>query len=247
MIWTERPFRCDGVSPNLSQSAPPTFLKITLAVHFQNATVGFLQPIEDPITISFAALLFAHNDRQNVSLVCPLLPFCSPFLSLSTSLYLTLSVSEHVILSFYSHPSPFPRSTPTSMSGGNERRGGGKLQDSVYFSRIIEICLDANGISCLPKCLNISQTQTCTQKFACEFKQKAFGRDDAWGVYAVLTHLPLARVCIRRGRLSSTLAHMANLDVSLSPPRRWSCGLPAHTRPSWRSCLLASRFISRPL
>lgn len=43
----------------------------TLVGHFQNATVDFLQPIEDPITISFAALPFAHNDRQNVSLVCP--------------------------------------------------------------------------------------------------------------------------------------------------------------------------------
>ena len=40
---------------------------------------------------------------------------------------------------------------------------------------------------------------------------------------------------------------MANLDVSLSPPRRWSAWLPAHTRPSWRSCLLASCFISHTL
>lgn len=81
--------------------------KTTLAIHFQNATVGFLQPIEDPITISLAALLFAHNDRQNVSLVCPLLP---SLLSshLGPHLFLTLSVSEHVILLF-DPPRPHPR------------------------------------------------------------------------------------------------------------------------------------------
>lgn len=147
---------CHQLCHNLSLSLPQT----TLAGHFQNATVGFLQPIEDPITISFAALLFAHNDRQNVSLVCPRLssPPLSP--SSSPSLYLTLSlsrsVSKRVILSF-----PTPPTTPlthTSTSVRNER--GGKLQDCVYFSRIIEIRLDANGRSCPPKCLSISHTHT---------------------------------------------------------------------------------------
>lgn len=65
----------------------------------------------------------------------------------------------------------------THTSAGNER--GGKLQDCVcfFFSRIIEICLDANGRSCPPKCLNISHTHThtATQRFACEFKQITFG------------------------------------------------------------------------
>lgn len=85
--------------------SPPSF-KPTVDGHFLNATVGFLQPIEDPITISFASRVFAHSDRQNVSLVCPQLvspPLCFLAQSSSLSLYLTLSpsfVSKHVILSF---------------------------------------------------------------------------------------------------------------------------------------------------
>lgn len=51
--------------------------------------------------------------------------------------------------------------------GGNYR--------TAYFSKIIEIRLDANGRSCPSKCLSISDTHTGTCKFACEFKQKGFG------------------------------------------------------------------------
>lgn len=106
---------CVPLSLSKSFSLPQT----TLASHFQNATVDFLQPIEDPITISFAALLFAHNDRQNVSLVCPHLsspPLRSLSLSWSLSLYLTCSVLKRVILSY-------PPPTHISASVRNERGG----------------------------------------------------------------------------------------------------------------------------
>lgn len=150
-----------------SFSVPQT----TLAGHFQNATVDFLQPIEDPITISFATLLFAHNDSQNVSLVCPLLPFRS--LSFSVS----VSPSDPLCLESVSFSYP-----PTHISASVRNERGGKLQDCVYFSRFIEICLDANGRSCPPKCLSITRTHrhTTACKFACEFKQKAFAGQDGW-------------------------------------------------------------------
>ena len=158
---------CVCVTPTLSRLSPS--LKPTLASHFQNATVGFLQPIEDPITISFAALLFAHNDRQNVSLVCPRLlspPLCSLSPSSSPSLYLDpLSPALSRSVSF-SHSLPPSR---TSVSVRNER--GGKLQDCVYFSRIIEIRLDANGRSCPPKCLSISRAHTRAHTQICMWIQ----------------------------------------------------------------------------
>lgn len=226
---------------------PPYFPQNHISCPFSECYGGFPSAYRRPNYHQFRCSAFC-TQWQAKCLPC----LSSPPLLLSLSVFVHISLSDPFCLRachslILQPPLPLPPLDTHIHVRGKWEAGGGKLQDSVYFSRIIEICLDANGISCLPKCLNISQTQTCTQKFACEFKQKAFGRDDAWGVYAVLTHLPLARVCIRRGRLSSTLAHMANLDVSLSPPRRWSCGLPAHTRPSWRSCLLASRFISRPL
>lgn len=101
-------------------------------------------------------------------LAVPLLPFC--YLSIWPSLL--CSVAKRVIL--LSPPTHTHTHTHICVS---EKRERGKLQDCVYFSRIIEICLDANGRSCPPKCLNISHTHihTATRKFACEFKQKAFG------------------------------------------------------------------------
>lgn len=112
---------------NLSFSLP----QAALAGHFQNATVGFLQPIEDPITISFAALLFALNDRQNVSLVCSRLhspPLCALSPSVSLSLYLTLSPQ---FCRKACHSLILPTRTQTSASVKNER--GGKLQDCVFL------------------------------------------------------------------------------------------------------------------
>lgn len=101
------------VSPILSHSAS---LKPTLDGHFQNATVGFLLPIEEPITISFPLRVYAHNDSQNVSLVCPPLvspPLCS--LVLSFCLTLSISVCLEACHSLIFHP------LDTSMSVTNER------------------------------------------------------------------------------------------------------------------------------
>lgn len=53
-------------SPCHNPPLPRLFLEPTLGSHSLNATVSFLQPIEEPINISGAARLFAYNDRQNV-------------------------------------------------------------------------------------------------------------------------------------------------------------------------------------
>lgn len=74
------------VCVRLSISVTIFLPQTTLAGHFQNSTVGFLQPIEVAITISVAVLRFAFNDRKMFPLsllVFPLLPFAlALFLSL---------------------------------------------------------------------------------------------------------------------------------------------------------------------
>lgn len=150
------------VSPILSHSP---WLRPALDGHFQNATVGFLLPIEEPITISFPLRVYAHNDSQNVSLVCPPLvspPLCSLALSvfLSDPLRRCLSWS----MSFSHFPALGHIYVSYKWEGLNYRTY------CVYFSRIIEICLGCNARSCPLKCFSITHTGTCT--FACESKQK---------------------------------------------------------------------------
>lgn len=174
------------VSPIVSHSPS---LKPTLDGHFQNATVGFLLPIEEPITISFPLRVYAHNDSQNVSLVCPPLvspPLCSLALSVfrSDPLYRCLSWSMS-----FSHFPPLGRiHVSYKWEGPNYRTR------HSYFSRIIEICLSCNAGSCPQKCFRItrahthSHTGTCT--FACESKQKGIW----WSQQLVC---PSVRVCVR--------------------------------------------------
>lgn len=127
---------CHQLCHNLSFSLPQT----TLAGHFQNATVGFLQPIGDPITISFATLLFAHNDRRNVSLVCPRLS--SPPLTRSLSVFVAVSQSDPLSPTLsrsvsFSHPPPTPHTHPCQL----EMREGENYRTVCIFPELLKSAL----------------------------------------------------------------------------------------------------------
>lgn len=94
-------------------------------------------------------------------LAVPLLPFCY------LSVFVGVSLSDPPLLCRKACHSLIPSNTHARAHiRVSEKRERGKLQDCVYFCRIIEIRLDANGRSCPPKCLNISHTHTYTQRHA---------------------------------------------------------------------------------
>lgn len=157
------------MSPALSQSvvSPPSN---HISWLFPECYGGFPSAHRRPNYHQFCRSAFC-TQWQEKCFPCLSSPFLSsPFaisLSSSASLYLTLSPllrrkACHSLIPSNTHPYTHTH-THIRVS---EKRERGKLQDCVYFSRIIEICLDANGRSCPPKCLNISHTHTYTQRHA---------------------------------------------------------------------------------